>query len=216
MPSLTAIMKIILIIISFFYQSIAIAQDIVTPKLPKIQACLHIIFNNLEDSSDIFTFRFWNKGQVIDIRIRSDSTKIGEITNFIKQDSSSLEEREIVTNYMQVINLSDSEVQKAINVIEKFKIYNLPTSRSIPGWQSVLDGEWFEIEQRVNAVYSYKYYGNPKSQKNFPEAGIFNNFLSEFSTSLHLDKYFWDFFNQLPVQCYVRNGEHEILCKRKK
>jgi len=68
----------------FLFSVANLAQEHVAVNIEKITSSqLH--FEDLRNSTDIFSFRFWNIGQVIDIRILSDSTRIGTITNFVTE-----------------------------------------------------------------------------------------------------------------------------------
>jgi len=181
---------------------------------------LHLI--NLKNSSDLFSFRFWSHGQSIDIRILSDSTQLGEVTNFLREVSKSYSLERKVANgeikpiiHVQKITLSKSKVQKVIDLISRYGIKELPTDDSIKAWQPVLDGEWFAIEQNTTGTYIFKNFGNPKSQVEVPEATRFLNFYSDIKKELSLDDLFWKFFGGLKVKCFTRNGEHTVTCLTK-
>ena len=178
---------------------------------------LHLF--NLKNSSDLFSFRFWSHGQSVDIRILSDSSQLGEVTNFLREVSKSYSvERKVSigeikpTIHVQKITLSKGDVQKVIDIINRYAIKELPTDDSIKAWQPVLDGEWFVIEQKTAGKYFFKYFSNPNSQVEVPEATRFINFYSDLKKELSLDDMFWKFFSGLKIKCFTRNGEHTVTC----
>jgi hypothetical protein len=180
-------------------------------------------FGDLKTAQNNFSFRFWNQGQVIEIEKESDSIITGNIINFVTESSDSqktqrkIQNGEIIPNiYFQKIELNKQDAEKILKIIVESKILNLKTSDSIKDWKPILDGEWFKIEQKINGEYVEKNYVNPKSQEELLEAKVFLNFYSELEKKLSLEIIFQNFFKRLKQGCYSRNGEYEIICKRKK
>lgn len=214
-------MRKILLIIGLLHSVAIFAQKESMAEIKRISS-KELKFDDLKNTTDILSFRFWNKGQVIDIRILSDSTKVGTIINFITElpfktiDESKEYTEDNLYSYYQKINLTNLEVKKALEIIEISKICDLPSDNLIKDWKLVLDGEWFSIEQKINNNYLEKIYGNPKSQEDLNEAKEFLSFYSDLEKTLKLNKVFSNFFFKLKIGCYKKNGEFEIICKQKK
>lgn len=215
-------MKQTLLILLILQFNIIIGQEILSEKIQKVKSN-EFKFNDLKSVSNDFSFRFWNKGQVIEIQKESDSIITGSIINFVTEAFESYETQLKIQSgelipyiYYQKINIPKNDAEKILEIIINSKILNLKDSDSINDWKLVLDGEWFSIEQKIDNEYIEKHYGNPKSQKDLEESKIFLNFNKTLEKTLNLDNIFWRFFNQLNYGCYSRNGEHEIICKKKK
>ena len=215
-------MKQTLLILLLLKFNIIIGQEIVSEKIQKVKST-EFKFGDLKSISNDFSFRFWNKGQVIEIQKESDSIITGSITNFVTETSESYETQIKIQSgelipyvYYQKIDIPKNDAEKILKIIINSKILNLKDSDSINGWKQVLDGEWFSIEQKINNEYIEKHYGNPKSQQDLEESKIFLNFYTTLEKNLNLDNVFWKFFEKLNYGCYTRNGEHEIICKKKK
>jgi len=212
------IMKKILLIIIFLYSIANVAQKNSVITIQKIKTS-ELKFDDLKNSSDVFSFRFWNKGQAIDIRILSDSTKTGTITNFITEcpfskteNQRTISRNEDLNVYIQKIILTDFQTQKALETIERNQICNLKSSDSIKNWEAVLDGEWFSTEQKLNGIYAKKDYDNPRMQK-IEEARKFVSFYTELKYAINAEEILQTFLRDLKEGCYMMNGEHEIICK---
>ncbi len=180
-------------------------------------------FSDFKNSSDLFNFRFWNIGQVIEIRILSDSTKIGRITNFATKSYKSWKKQIKIESgkidpivYFQKRELTNSEISKVLSLIEKSQITELPSDNEIMNWKPVLDGECYSFEQKVGGIYKMKNYGNPRQQYELPEGVKFLQFYSELDDILHFNENFSDFFSNLDFGCYTKSGESQIICKKRK
>jgi hypothetical protein len=179
-------------------------------------------FSDLNNSNDLFSFRFWNQGQVIELRILSDSTRKGTITNFVTKAYKSWRKQEKIRSgkidekvFFQEIDLTENQFSKILNLIKTSKITDLPSDEELKEWKPVLDGEWFKIEQNLDGKYKSKSYGNPKQQNDLKEAVKFLNFYSSLNEELELKTKFSYFFSDLKYGCYSKNGEHQIICKKR-
>ena len=112
--------------------------------------------------------------------------------------------------------MTNSEIIKVIDLIEKSQITELPSDNEIMNWKPVLDGEWYSFEQKVGGVYKMKNYGNPRQQYELPEGVKFINFYSDLDEILKFNEKFSYFFSDLNYGCYTKNGEHQIVCKKRK
>ena len=215
-------MKKILLILIFLNFVGIYAQEDSENKIQKVNKS-ELKFEDLENSDDIFSFRFWNKGQIIEIRILSDSTRIGTIVNFVtKAYKSSKKQDKILSGkidekaFFQKIELSDNRISETIKLIKNSKITELPSDNEIMNWKPILDGEWYSFEQKIDGKYEMKNYGNPRQQYELPEGVKFLNFYSALNDILDLEKKFAYFFADLKNGCYSKNGEHTIICKTRK
>ncbi len=200
-------MKIIFLLISFFYCTTICAQNYTPSELtPENEKKLQL--TNFKNSSDLFDFRFWEHGQAIDIRILPDSTQTGTITNFLRETGDN-------KIHVQKIELNKADIRKVIDLIEKYSMYDLPTDDSIKTWQPVLDGESFWTEQNIKGTYALKYYGNPAAQKNVPEATRFVNFRADLKKALNLHELFVTFYFNLKVSCFYVNGIGKVCVEWK-
>jgi hypothetical protein len=197
------------------------SQNELTPEITEISKS-DLKFTDLKNSSDIFSFRLKNDGQYIDFRILSDSTKIGEIINFVEQSYGNRRTYNRISSgkiipiiYKQKINLTEIEVEKALKIIEKSRIIDLPSDSEIKEWIPILDGNGFGIEQKVKGVYKNKTYGNPKLQKELPETKIFLDFHCELDNAINFKNKFSDYFSKLDYGCYD-DKSGVITCKKRK
>ncbi|OYU78890.1 MAG: hypothetical protein CFE23_16570 [Flavobacterium sp. BFFFF1] len=205
---------------TFFYCVANFAQADSIPKIEKFSS-LSLKFDDLKNTSDIFSYRIWNFGQAIDIRILADSTKVGNITNFITElpfttiDQSREYNEDSLQVYVQKISLTPLEVQNAFQTIERYKIYNLPTQFDIADWKAILDGEFFETEQKYNGIYVKKTYSNPRQQTNH-EGKAFVSFFDELIAVTNAKEYYKPFYKNLKIGCYSKKNEGMIFCKTNK
>lgn len=211
---------LLLIIILTFIEGFA--QKKIQSRIEKTtKSELH--FLDFKNSTDIFNFRFWNIGQAIEIRVLSDSTKIGTITNYVTKYYKSWKKQTKIDSgkidpiiYYQIRALTNSEIMKVIDLIEKSQITELPSDNEIMNWKPILDGEWYSFEQKVGGVYKMKNYGNPRQQYGLPEGVKFINFYSDLDEILKFNEKFSYFFSDLNYGCYTKNREHQIVCKKRK
>lgn len=215
-------MKMIILTLLILQFNTIIGQNITSENIQKEKLDKFEI-TNLEISKNDFSFRFWNKGQLIEIHKDSDSIPTGILMNFVTESSDSYETQVKIKNkgiipyvYFQKINLTQKESEKILKIILDSKITESNELDSIDKWKLIADGEWFSIEQKINGKYVEKHFENPKSQEDLAEVKIFLNFYYALEKNLNLDNIFWEFFGELNVGCFTRNGEHEIICKEKK
>lgn len=213
--------KILLILILFSFANIS-AQKNANSEIKKVSKS-EFKLSDLDNSNDLFSFRFWNQGQVIELRILSDSTKIGTITNFVTKAYKSWRKQEKIISgkideivFYQEIELNEKQFSEVLNLIKTSKITDLPSYEEIKGWKPILDGEWFKTEQNLNGKYKMKTYGNPKQQNELKEAVKFLNFYAALNQELDMKTKFSNFFSDLKFGCYSKNGENQIICKKRK
>lgn len=214
-------MKNILTLILLFAFTELIAQNKPTSEIIEITPS-ELKFTDIKTATDIFSFRLENLGQTIEFRILPDSTKIGTITNFVTESSNSWRKQNKINQgkiipklYFQKLKLTELEIEKAIELIDKYKITYLQSDSEIEQWKPVFDGEWFGIIQKVNGVYKEKTYGNPKSQENLNQAKVFLEFHADLDNQIKFTEKFNDFFSGLNYGCYS-DGSTEIVCKKRK
>ncbi len=212
----------ILLTLLIFQFNTIIGQNVTSKNIQKEKLDTFEI-KTLEISKSDFSFRFWNKGQLIEIYKDSDSITTGILMNFVTESSDSNETQLKIQNgeiipyvYFQKNNLTKKESEKILKIILDSKITESNELDSIDKWKLIADGEWFSIEQKINGKYTEKHFGNPKNQEDLAEAKIFLNFYHALEKNVNLDNIFWEFFGKLNVGCFTRNGEHEIICKEKK
>jgi len=197
------------------------SQNEITPEITEISKS-ELKFTDLKSTSDIFSFRLKNDGQNIDIRILSDSTKIGEIINFIEQSYGNKRTYNRINSgkiipiiYKQEIKLTELEVENALLLIKKYQITDLPSDSEIKEWKPILDGNGFGIEQNVSGIYKKKTYGNPKLQNGIPEANKFLEFHNELDNSINFKSKYDTYFSKLDYGCYD-DSSGVITCKKRK
>ena len=61
-----------------------------------------------------------------------------------------------------------------------------------------------------------KTYGNPRQQNELKEAVKFLNFYAALNQELDMKTKFSNFFSGLKFGCYSKNGENQIICKKRK
>lgn len=212
-------MKKIVFLFLFSYSTPILAQEFASLNIEKFTSS-EFHFEDLKNTTDLFSFRFWNIGQVIEFRMLSDSTKVGTIINFAIEcpftnfmDSKPCDENDNLNVFVQKTNLSSEQIKKALETMQRNTIYEFPLESSIKGWVPILDKENFSIEQKVNGIYNKKEYNSPRLQKNNLEAKQFIKFFTELNYAVKANESAQTFWKALKPGCYKRRGNSEIICK---
>ena len=167
------------------------------------------------------SFRFWIDGQIIEIERSPELIYTGRIINIAEeQPVNSQEEKSahIYNTYFQINELPEEKVICAFEIIDVYKISDLPDQDAIPGWShNFFDGYSYMTEQNLNGEYQEKNYHCPGWQTNIPAAANLMNFYAELKANLRLGRSFNTFFNKLKVGCYkTERGGYYLQCRKSK
>jgi len=159
---------------------------------------------NFEKSSDEFSFRLRNHGQVIEI-IKDSSRYSGNITNYIYHTKKA--NRNKTETLSSKIVLSSEQAKDVYNIVQKSKILDLPTDKDIEDWSQGFDGITYIIEHSDKNTYWLKSYWTPTAQDSIPEALIVLDLVKSLSDTLSLQETYSSFRNTLPKKgCYNSGG----------
>jgi hypothetical protein len=159
-----------------------------------------------------FHFRFWNPGQVIDIRRDSSAFIQGEITCYAKEyDEMNLGKRTFYSSKLPIEKENASEIYQ---LILGRGLSSIPTGDAISGWGKDAIGFTYIIEYVDSSVYSFKCYLSPIKQTSLKEAITIQSFIYELEKVLKLKKKYKSFAASVPFWCYTK-GTPEVICKKK-
>jgi len=185
-------------------QSKKIADNTTTIDAYQESLSRKIVLLDLRKSNHEFAFRFWGRGQAIDIT--GDSTRIvGTVTNYIYHQKKSSNYR--TDTLFKKASLSPDQAKAVYELFLNLKLLNIPTGEKIKGWSKGFDGITYIIEQADKGNYSTKSYWTPSIQDGLPEAKVISDFVNNLSDTLKLEETYRSFKNTLPRKgCYHTNG----------
>jgi len=159
-----------------------------------------------------FHFRFWNIGQVIDIRKDTAGLVHGELTFYAKEyDEMNLGKRTFYSSKLPIEKKNASEIYQ---LILKRGLISIPTGDAINGWGKDAVGFTYIAEYLDSGVYSFKCYLSPIKQASLMEAITIQSFIYDLDKVLKLKKKYKSFAASVPFWCYTK-GTTEVTCKKK-
>lgn len=165
--------------------------------------------SDLKKSNHEFAFRFWGRGQAIDIT--GDSTDIiGTVTNYIYHQKKSSDYK--TDTLFKKASLSPDKAKAAYELFLNLKLLNIPTDEKIKGWSKGFDGITYSIEQTDKGNYNTKSYWTPSIQDGLPEAKVISGFVNNLSDTLKLEETFQSFKNTLPYKGCYHTGGLALMC----
>lgn len=158
---------------------------------------------DFEKTTNEFSFRFRNYGQVVEII--KDSTKIsGSVTNYIYYRKKEKSERKTL---LKKEFLSEAQAKNIYDVIQGAEVLELPSDKDIKNWSQGFDGITYIFERADKSTFSFKNYWTPEIQK-IPEALKLSKFVKNISDTLGLADSYIMFKESLPKRSgiYDLNG----------
>ncbi|WP_286862882.1 MULTISPECIES: hypothetical protein [Sphingobacterium] len=196
-------------LLDVYPQSKKMEDNTATIDIQKESLSKKLILSDLKKSNHEFAFRFWGRGQAIDIT--GDSTDIiGTVTNYIYHQKKSSDYR--TDTLFKKASLSPDQAKAAYELFLNLKLLNIPTDEKIKGWSKGFDGITYIIEQAYNGNYSAKSYWTPTSQHGLPEARAISDFVNNLSDTLRLEEAFQSFKNTLPRKGCYHTGGMAVIC----
>jgi hypothetical protein len=173
--------------------------------------------NDLTKTSDELYFRFWMKGQIIEVwtkdMVRFQGKLISYTTRYDPDRYRKPKRREKI--YSKYTNI-DSTISKLIyEQATSISLFDIPDQNHIKKWKQGTDGYGLSIEFATPLRYSMRYYWSPDLQLGIPEAVAIDNFNKFLTATLATrDKYNY-FIQGLPKGCY-NNGGILVICNGRK
>jgi hypothetical protein len=165
--------------------------------------------SDLKKSNHEFAFRFWGRGQAIDI-IGDSTDIIGTVTNYIYHQKKSSDYK--IDTLFKKASLSPDQAEAAYLLFLNLKLLNIPSDEKLKGWRKGADGITYRIEQVDQVHYSNKSYWTPSSQDGLPEAKVILDFVNSLSDTLKLEETFRSFKNTLPRKGCYHSGVMAVIC----
>ena len=171
----------------------------------------NLLLTRLETSSSNYYFRFWKTNQVLDIWKNTDNSLAGQLTTWVTERTPAKEKS---TNRIQI---SKKKVQKdtvklIYDLIEKYKVQQLPTDDSIKGWKKGFDGITYITEFASKLNYDFKLYWAPSTQDStLQEAKFVQSFVDILFQSCNANVLWKKFEKTIPFECYTYGGIN--ICK---
>ncbi|MEM6297885.1 MAG: hypothetical protein AAF740_04250 [Bacteroidota bacterium] len=154
---------------------------------------------NFQTSEYDFAFRFWGRGQVIEL-FKDEGILSGELTNYIYHSNRKGKKAK---TYIQKLSIDSLKVRKVYSVVQESGILDVPTDRDIDGWVQGFDGITYIIEYADESTLQYKHYWTPSSQDSLPEALMVSDFVKKVTDTLKLKERYQAFKDSLPKKgCY--------------
>lgn len=170
---------------------------------------------DLVKSTDRTHFRFSTETQAVDIWTKDFITFYGTLANYTTRydPDKYKQEKPKPEKFQSSISEIDTAVAKQIFlVLESLAIFSIPTSDSIVGWESGMDGTEILIEYSTPHTYSFKEYWTPSHFKTeLWQAAAIDSLENQLNTTLEMRKAFGVFINSLPHGCY-RAGSFFVTC----
>lgn len=158
---------------------------------------------DFEKTTNEFSFRFRNYGQVVEII--KDSTNIsGSVTNYIYYRMKEKSERKTL---FKKEFLSEAQAKNIYEIVQNAEVLELPSDKDIKNWSQGADGSIYILEYVDKSTYSFKNYWTPEIQK-IPEALKLSKFVKNISDTLGLADSYIMFKESLPKRSgiYDLNG----------
>ncbi|MCL9807604.1 hypothetical protein NAT51_18930 [Flavobacterium amniphilum] len=189
----------------------------------KIEKTKNFQVEDLKSKKTGISFRFWIDGQIIEIEQSAELVYTGRIINIAEEQpvdpySQKGKSAQPYTMYFQINELPEEKVICAFEIMNAYKISDLPDGKSVPGWnREFLDGYSYMTEQNLNGEYQEKNYSNPSRQTDLQAATNLMDFYAELKRNLGLGRSFNTFFNKLKVGCYkTERGGYYLQCRKSK
>jgi hypothetical protein len=188
---------------------------------------------NLSDCDDDFIFRFWNKGQVVDITLRGDTLQ-GSLTSYFYRSYNDREGMSRKDTIFVTIALDAEKVKSAYASIIRSGILDIPSDSLFDGWITdhlvgfALIGHK-NSGSEVVSFFSAETYRTEVKEVPFDEAEqpeelnfeelikrseIIDQFIIEFSEILDLQAEYRMFekSSMRSAGCYVKEWESKSIC----
>ncbi|WP_293946982.1 MULTISPECIES: hypothetical protein [unclassified Sphingobacterium] len=165
--------------------------------------------SDLKKSNHEFAFRFWGRGQAIDI-IGDSTDIIGTVTNYIYHQKKSSDYK--IDILFKKASLCPDQAEAAYLLFLNLSLLNIPSDEKVKGWRKGADGITYRIEQVDQGHYSNKSYWTPSSQDGLPEAKVISDFVNSLSDTLKLEETFRSFKNTLPRKGCYHTGGMAVIC----
>jgi hypothetical protein len=114
----------------------------------------------IDKLQDDFYFRLWTGVNVIELR-RTEGKVTGDVTFLVQQYKENKEGK----IYFKKTPLTTATTQQIYELINNYKIIELPTDKQINGWHMGLDGITYMIETADKTNFSCKTYWTPTHDK---------------------------------------------------
>lgn len=171
-------------------QSKKVEDNTVTIDIHQESLSKKLGLSDLKKSNHEFAFRFWGRGQAIDI-IGDSTDIIGTVTNYIYHQKKSSDYK--IDTLFKKASLSPDQAKAAYELFLNLKLLKIPTDEKIKGWSKGFDGITYIIEQTDKGNYNTKSYWTPTSQDGVPEAKVISDFVNSLSDTLKLEETFRSF-----------------------
>ena len=160
---------------------------------------------NIVKVKDQDIIRFWDTTNCIEIQ-KSGKILKGRVI-FAIQNTENKEEF-----LRKEISLKQNQVDAIYNLIEYYKVMQLPSGEKIKGWTSGFNGTLFEIESVIDNNYRLKVYWTPNIQT-LPEAKIIEKFIYGINKIVKIDSLFQEFIKENKFACYRYYGTAYSVCE---
>lgn len=152
----------------------------------------------IDKVQDDFYFRLWTGVNVIELR-RSEDKVIGDVTYLVQQ----YKEKKEGKIYFKKTPLSSETTDHINDLINNYKIIELPTDRQIAGWEMGLDGITYFIETADKTSFSCKTHWTPTHYKEkLIEARRLVDFLEEINRIEELNAIGKRFMDRQPFSAW--------------
>ncbi len=162
----------------------------------------------LNYTTDTFHFRFWRVNQAIDIWTNDFLKFYGLVTSFYEDDTKKkkpLDNKVRTVKQQQV--LDSVRAKQVYNLVNQYKLVELPDADKIEGWRTGLDGFSYITETSTSSDYNFKTYWSPNAQDStISEAQKIINFDKQLEELLNLENLEKEFFKSLPSGSYHYSG----------
>lgn len=170
----------------------------------------------IDKSTKEFEFRFWDGYKVVRLWKSEDELK-SEVIFFLrefKKRKNSYKNEGRLYHYSQ--QLSEKTAVAINNLLEDFKILDLPADNKIEGWTKGLDGVTYIIESSMPSSFSFKSYWTPTSFPDLREARFLQYFIEQVNSIEQISKGFEEFMAKQPFKSYYAGiGSSAIAIKIK-
>ncbi|MBQ20274.1 MAG: hypothetical protein CMD31_05915 [Flavobacteriales bacterium] len=170
----------------------------------------------LDKYSGNFYLRIWTERQIVDIwqRDSSDLFPGGYSVKLINWTSDYFSDNndEFARTYKMEDSYWSWQANKTKYLIDSIDIIKLISSIDKNNLQSYVDPNTLIFELKNSTGYNYYNLSNAKEQLNVSDAEKIVVFIDKLSELLNMKKYWEEFIEQIPVECY-NNGGVITTCK---
>jgi hypothetical protein len=152
----------------------------------------------IDKIKDNFYFRLWTGVNVIVLR-RAEGKVSGDVTFLVQQ----YKENKVGKIYFKKTPLTTVTTEQIYDLINKYKIIELPTDKQIDGWEMGLDGITYIIETSDKTNFSWKTYWTPTHYKDkLVEAKRLADFLNKINSIEELNSIGKRFMERQPFSTW--------------